>query len=273
MILRSFSSLHDHSGTSKPHSSRGERSSYRAPPAPQAPRLPTPPAPPSRRRDDRGELQHQVGRMAQQIQSQWAANRQHAHPSSHSDGQNVNGDRQPPQNLVVPYVEIFQNQRARPHAVDLQQVHRLAKTHMELSDATDPLKYSFPQQFAHAVLASGTRDACVEMHAAVTEISDGVHQMLYIPWRGEERLPFGHTTPPSSTYDYTCTHGTDVQSAGLIMLEDFVLVSATPSRISKKKFRLLLCTALPRRGLPEQTIHIMADNATRRSKGQHGVRI
>ena len=55
-------------------------------------------------------------------------------------------------------------------------------------------------------------------------------------FRGEERerLPFGHTTPPSSTYDYTCTHGTDVQSAGLIMLEDFVLVSATPSRIAKR---------------------------------------
>ena len=63
---------------------------------------------------------------------------------------------------------------------------------MEMSDCVY-LKYSVLQDFARALNASGTRIASVELNSTVTSISDGVRQMLCIPWRGEERRPLGHT--------------------------------------------------------------------------------
>ena len=77
------------------------------------------------------------------------------------------------------------------------------------------------KEFAHAVYASGTREACVAQ-LNVIDVSDGVHTMLYIPWRGEQRLPFGHTrdTSPTATYDYVCAHGTGMDALGSMLSLD-----------------------------------------------------
>ena len=78
-----------------------------------------------------------------------------------------------------PYIELYLNQRPQQHAVDLAEVNALAQTLLELAEETE-IKINTLQEFAHCVLASGTREACDELRSMVTPISDGEHQMLFV---------------------------------------------------------------------------------------------
>ena len=57
---------------------------------------------------------------------------------------------------------------------------------MAVDSGIDP---DMVREFAHQVLASGTPEACDELSATMTPISDGVHNMLYVPWKGSPRHP------------------------------------------------------------------------------------
>ena len=71
-------------------------------------------------------------------------------------------DKRPSQTDVTPYVGLYLNRRSHQHAVDLAEVNALTQTLLELAEETE-IKINTLQEFAHCVLASGTREVCDEL--------------------------------------------------------------------------------------------------------------
>ena len=109
--------------------------------------------------------------------------------------------QRPPQEDFLPFSEIYEHQKPKQHAVELTDVAQLMQTLLDMAvdSGIDP---DMVREFAHQVLASGTPEACDELSATMTPISDAVHNMLYVPWKGSPRQPFGtlRSDPPRDVY-------------------------------------------------------------------------
>ena len=92
-------------------------------------------------------------------------------PAAEKSFAQLSKDKRPSQTDVTPYVELYLNQRPQQHAVDLAEVNALTQTLLELAEETE-IKINTLQEFAHCVLASGTREVCDELWSMVTPISD-----------------------------------------------------------------------------------------------------
>ena len=91
-------------------------------------------------------------------------------------------------------------------------------------DRTPEATYS---ELAAILLSSGRRDQ-VDISSEVMAVSEGVHQILFIPWAGRERTTFfgmeeGET---GSYYEYTWAHGASPSGLLGILSEDLVRPSA-----------------------------------------------
>ena len=100
--------------------------------------------------------------------------------------------------------------------------------------------------------------------------------MLFVPRKGEQRWPFGHAPEdsPTGTYHYTCAHGTDLPTAGKIRLEDLCRPTSIRDTFGDGCREIPACVVYGRATpgeISEHTIHAVADQATRRSKGQQGI--
>ena len=77
------------------------------------------------------------------------------------------------------------------------------------------------------------------------------------------------------TYHYTCAHGTDLPTAGKIMLEDLCRPTSIRHTIGDGCREIPACvvygSATSLEKSAKHTIHTVADQATRRSKGQQGI--
>ena len=107
----------------------------------------------------------------------------------------------------------------------------------------------------------------------VIVISDGVHTILYVPWKGEESLPCGSsaTTPPGPTHNYVCCHGTDMQPTSGILLEALVRPTSIQTTFSANNAEIpatVVYGSATHGDMNEQTLHVVADNSARRSKGR-----
>ena len=210
-------------------------------------RLPTPPAIPARDSMQTHSLTNQVQRIAQQLHAPAAAN-------SSEELAQLSKDRRPPQTDVTPYLELYHNQRPQQHPVD----------------------GSGGQCIALCVrVRHGS--VCDELRATVTPISDGVRQMLFIPWRGEPkggRLAI-RLTPRRHRPTITHAHRAPIfPSAGKIMLEDLCRPTSIRHTFSDACWQIPACvvygSATPG-DVCVQSIHTVAYQATRTSKGQQGV--
>ena len=180
--------------------------------------------------------------------------------------------QRPPQDDFLPFSEIYEHQKPKQHAVELAAVAQLTQTLLDMAVNSD-IDPDMVREFAHQVLASGTPEACDELSATMTPISDGVHNMLYVPWKGQ---PLGtlRSDPPRDVYSYVCARGTDVPTAGKIMLEDVCRLSSIKHLIGGTNKEIPGCvvygSATPG-AINKHTIHTVVDQATRRAKGQQGV--
>ena len=96
--------------------------------------------------------------------------------------------QRPSQEDFLPFSEIYEHQKPKQHAVELTDVAQLTQTLLDMAvdSGIDP---DMVREFAHQVLASGTPEACDELSATMTPISDAVHNMLY-------------SDPPRDGYSY-----------------------------------------------------------------------
>ena len=81
--------------------------------------------------------------------------------------------------------------------MELAAAAQLAQTLLDMAADSD-IDPDMVREFAHQVLASGTPEACDELSATVTPISDGVHDMLYIPWKRGHSPTVRHTAVRSA---------------------------------------------------------------------------
>ena len=128
VILLSYSTVHAMPRTSRAQEHKDNKWHFRAPPT-QTPRLPAPPAVPARRSTQRSNLTHQVQRVAQQLKA--PASTGDPLTAAEKSFEQLRKDRRPPQNDVLPDVELYPDQRAKQHAVDVQEANALAQTLME----------------------------------------------------------------------------------------------------------------------------------------------
>ena len=195
--------------------------SYRAPPPSPAANLaadrPSEPSAPSRPTVDT------MGTVAQQGQATTEGPPTRFRPSSYSlDLSNA----PPPQVMVTPAANLRREDRPQIFSYNIADAHALATTLSEMGQGT-----GIPEQTYHEVagilLSSGNRHLAQEMSSEVLSIAEGVRQVLFLPWSGQERSTFGAAEGEvGSVYEYVFAHGTSPSGLRGILSEDLLRPSA-----------------------------------------------
>ena len=132
----------------------------------------------------------------------------------------------PPQVMIKPAANLRREERPQilPHSIS--EAHALAQTLSEMGQGTGIPEQTYSES-AVILLSSGKRDQALEMSSEVMSVSEGVHQVLFIPWAGRERTTFGmEEGETGSLYEYVFAHGTSPAGLRGILSEDLLRPSA-----------------------------------------------
>ena len=192
----------------------------------------------------------------------------------------------PPQVMVKPAVMLRRDERPQPVSFSVTDAAQLSRTLSEMGSGSGIPEATY-SELAATLLSSGRRDQAVDISSEVMSVSEGVHQILFIPWAGRERTTFGtEEGETGSYYEYTWAHGTSPSGLLGILSEDLVRPSAqdlkiegtekvqatavygsaTPGAWSSYSLQTVLAQAIKR---PKAYTHGMVVRGTILSKHQH----
>ena len=126
----------------------------------------------------------------------------------------------PPQVMVKLAVMLRRDERPEPVSFSVTDAAQLSRTLSEMGSGSGIPEATY-SELAAILPSSGRRDHGVDISCEVM-ISEGVHQILFIPWAGRERSTFGFEEGETgSYYEYTWAHGTSPSGLLGILSEDF----------------------------------------------------
>ena len=129
--------------------------------------------------------------------------------------------------MVKPAVMMRRDERPPTASFTVTEAAQLTRALSEMGSGSGIPDATF-SELAGILLSSGRRGQAIDISSEVMSIADGVHQILFIPWAGQERTTFGaEEGETGSHYEYTWAHG------GLlgILSEDLVRPSAQDLKI------------------------------------------
>ena len=137
----------------------------------------------------------------------------------------------PPQVMVKPAVMMRRDERPPTASFTVTEAAQLTRTLSEMGSGSGIPDATF-SEIAGILLSSGRRGQANDISSEVMSIADGVHQILFIPWAGQERTTFGaEEGETGSHYEYTWAHGTSPSGLLGILSEDLVRPSAQDLKI------------------------------------------
>ena len=177
----------------------------------------------------------------------------------------------PPQLMVKPAVMLRRDERPQPVSFSVRDAAQLSRTLSEMGSGSG-IPEAIYSELAAILLSSGRRDQAIDISSEVMAISEGVHQILFIPWAGRECTTFGHGTSPSGllgilSEDLVRPSAQDLKIEGTENVQaTAVYGSATPGPWSSYSLQTVLAQAIKR---PKAHNHGMVVCGTILSKHQH----
>ena len=92
----------------------------------------------------------------------------------------------PPQVMVKPAVMLRRDERPEPVSFSVTDAAQLSRTLLEMGSGSGIPEATY-SELAAILLSSGRRGQAIDISSEVMAISEGVHQILFIPWAGRER--------------------------------------------------------------------------------------
>ena len=124
--------------------------------------------------------------------------------------------------MVKPAVMLRRDERPEPVSFSVTDAAQLSRTLSEMGSGSGIPEATY-SELAAILLSSGRRDQAIDISSEVMAISEGVHQILFIPWAGRERTTFGFEEGETGSYhEYTWAHGTSPSGLLGILSEDLV---------------------------------------------------
>ena len=137
----------------------------------------------------------------------------------------------PPQVMVKPAVMLRRDERPEPVSFSVTDAAQLSRTLSAMGSGSGIPEATY-SELAAILLSSGRRDQAIDISSEVMAISEGAHQILFIPWAGRERTTFGMEEGETGSYcEYTWAHGTSPSGLLGILSEDLVRPSAQDLKI------------------------------------------
>ena len=96
----------------------------------------------------------------------------------------------PPQVMVKPAVMMRRDERPPTASFTVTEAAQLTCALSEMGSGSRIPDATF-SELAGILLSSGRRGQAIDISSEVMSIADGVHQILFIPWAGQERTTFG----------------------------------------------------------------------------------